>query len=59
MLRQVILFVPAIIIFPYIVGISAVWFVSPLIDGIVFIMLVYLILKEYKKMDTVNLSEAI
>ncbi|EHN15760.1 MATE family efflux transporter [Clostridium sporogenes] len=59
LLRQVILFVPAIIIFPYIVGISAVWFVSPLIDGIVFIMLVYLILKEYKKMDTVNLSEAI
>ncbi len=50
---------PAIIVFPSIVGISAVWFVSPLIDGIVFIILVYLILKEYKKMDTVNLSEAI
>lgn len=50
---------PAIIVIPSIVGISAVWFVSPLIDGIVFIILVYLILKEYKKMDTVNLSEAI
>ncbi|APH14885.1 MATE efflux family protein [Clostridium sporogenes] len=59
LLRQVILFVPAIIVFPSIVGISAVWFVSPLIDGIVFIILVYLILKEYKKMNTVNLSEAI
>ncbi|WMJ80163.1 MATE family efflux transporter [Clostridium sp. MB40-C1] len=58
LLRQIILFVPAIILLPAIVGISAVWFVSPLIDGIVFVILVLLISKEYKKMYAVRSVEA-
>lgn len=58
LLRQIILFVPAIILLPSIVGISAVWFVSPLIDGIVFVILVLLISKEYKKMYTISSVEA-
>lgn len=54
LLRQTILFIPAIIILPSMVGISAVWFVSPLVDGIVSVMLLYLIYKEYKKMEITN-----
>ncbi|MBW6411737.1 MATE family efflux transporter [Clostridium weizhouense] len=49
-LRQVILFVPAIILFPAISGIKAVWFVTPMIDTIVFLILLYLISREYKIM---------
>ncbi|WP_242850941.1 MATE family efflux transporter [Clostridium sporogenes] len=51
LLRQLILFVPTIILVPAMVGIKAVWFVSPLVDTIVFVILLYLIGKEYNNMD--------
>ncbi|KEJ00598.1 multidrug transporter MatE [Clostridium botulinum A2B7 92] len=50
-LRQLILFVPAIILTPSILGIKAVWLVTPIIDLIAFVILLYLINKSYKNMD--------
>lgn len=55
-LRQLILFAPVIILLPALIGIKAVWFVNPLIDIIVFIILLCLILKEYRKMDSINVT---
>lgn len=55
LLRQVILFIPTITILPKIIGIYGVWLATPLVDGTVFIMALYLIFKEYKNMD--NSSE--
>ncbi|WP_125151931.1 MATE family efflux transporter [Clostridium rectalis] len=54
LLRQIILFVPSILILPSILGIDAVWFVTPLIDGIVFLISLYLIFKEYKNINDVK-----
>ncbi|MBC2399047.1 MATE family efflux transporter [Clostridium tetanomorphum] len=54
LLRQIILFVPAIILIPYAVGITGVWFVNPLLDGIIFVIVVYLMRKEYKKINTIK-----
>ncbi|EJO5347783.1 MATE family efflux transporter [Clostridium botulinum] len=51
-LRQLILFVPGIILLPAVAGIKAVWFATPLIDLIVFVILLCLIKKEYKNMDS-------
>ncbi|MDN5343694.1 MULTISPECIES: MATE family efflux transporter [Oceanotoga] len=56
--RQLIFFVPAIIIMPKIFGISAVWFTQPLFDGIVILLGTLLLLKEYKKMSKLTLVNA-
>ncbi|GAE01718.1 MATE efflux family protein [Clostridium botulinum B str. Osaka05] len=58
-LRQLILFVPAIILIPSILGIKAVWLVTPIIDLVVFVMLLYLINKSYKNMDNTISEEKI
>ncbi|GAA0126832.1 MATE family efflux transporter [Clostridium sp. CTA-19] len=52
LLRQVILFIPTITILPKIIGNYGVWLATPLVDGTVFIMALYLIFKEYKNMDS-------
>ncbi|SHI72585.1 putative efflux protein, MATE family [Clostridium cavendishii DSM 21758] len=54
-LRQLLLFVPAVIILPAFIGINGVWFVNPLIDVMVFIVIFVLIKKEYKKMEELTL----
>lgn len=38
MLRQIILFIPAIILLPYIFGIKSLWYVLPIVDGIVVLL---------------------
>ncbi|MFD3156880.1 MATE family efflux transporter [Haloimpatiens sp. FM7330] len=58
LLRQIVLFVPAIIVLPKVWGIDAVWFSSPLVDGIVVALSLILLLKEYSKMNHVQYNES-
>lgn len=51
MLRQLILFVPAMIIMPKLIGLKAVWFTQPMIDIIVILLGFVMVLKELKRMD--------
>lgn len=51
MLRQLILFVPAMIILPMIFGVKAVWFTQPLVDFIMIVVGVFMMLGELKKMS--------
>lgn len=48
--RSIILFVPAIILVPMAVGLPAVWFTPPLVDGIVILFSMMILLKAYNKM---------
>ncbi|EFE92693.1 hypothetical protein GCWU000341_00580 [Oribacterium sp. oral taxon 078 str. F0262] len=38
MLRQIILFIPSVILLPLIVGTQSLWYVLPLVDGIVVLL---------------------
>ena len=50
-LRQLVLFVPAVVILPMIFGKIAVWFGLPLVDFIVTVMWLRLFVKSIKKLD--------
>lgn len=47
--RQVIIFVPAMIIMPKIFGLPAVWYTMPIVDLVVIVLGVILLKSEYKK----------
>ncbi|GAA0785719.1 MATE family efflux transporter [Hathewaya limosa] len=49
-LRQIIAFVPAIILMPKFFGIKAVWFTQPLVDTFVVLLGIILLIKEYKSL---------
>ncbi|MGT2757414.1 MATE family efflux transporter [Streptococcus ovuberis] len=51
MLRQLFLFVPAMILLPMVFGVKAVWFTQPLVDFIMIVVGVFMMLGELKKMD--------
>lgn len=51
MLRQLFLFVPAMIILPMIFGIKAVWFTQPLVDFIMIVIGVAMMMKELKNLE--------
>ncbi|VTS21980.1 Multidrug resistance protein mdtK [Streptococcus porcinus] len=53
MLRQLILFVPAMIILPMIFGVKAVWFTQPLVDFIMIVVGLCMMLGELKKMSNI------
>ncbi|MHA2694879.1 MATE family efflux transporter [Streptococcus agalactiae] len=53
MLRQLILFVPAMIILPMIFGVKAVWFTQPLVDFIMIVVGLCMMLWELKKMSNI------
>lgn len=48
--RQVILFVPGILLLSKIFGLSAVWFTQPIVDATIIILGIFLLMKEYRKM---------
>ena len=50
MLRQLFLFVPAMIFLPMVFGIKAVWFTQPLVDFIMITVGILMILGELNKM---------
>lgn len=58
-LRQVILFVPVLILMPKIFGLSAVWFTQPIIDGVVVLMGILILLKEYKNMSKIKVLKSV
>ena len=50
MLRQLILFVPAMILLPKVFGIKAVWFTQPLVDSIMIVVGIVMMMRELNKM---------
>ena len=50
MLRQLFLFVPAMIFLPMVFGIKAVWFTQPLVDFIMITVGILMMLSELNKM---------
>ena len=50
MLRQLFLFVPAMIFLPMVFGIKAVWFTQPLVDFIMIVVGVFMMIGELNKM---------
>ena len=50
MLRQLFLFVPAMIFLPMVFGIKAIWFTQPLVDFIMITVGILMILGELNKM---------
>ena len=50
MLRQLFLFVPAMIFLPMVFGVKAVWFTQPLVDFIMIIVGIFMMLSELNKM---------
>lgn len=54
MFRQLLLFVPAMIILPMAFGIKAVWFTQPLVDLIMIIIGVSMMVNELKTMGQIN-----
>lgn len=51
MFRQLLLFVPAIIILPSIFGITAVWYTQPLVDSVMIVIGIIMMIDELKKME--------
>lgn len=51
MLKQLFLFVPAIIFLPMLFGIKAVWFTQPLVDFITFILGIFMVRKTFKSFN--------
>lgn len=51
MFRQLFLFVPAMIFFPWIFGIKAVWFTQPLVDFVMITIGVLMMVNELNKME--------
>ena len=58
MLRQLFLFVPAMIILPMIFGVKAVWFAEPLVDLIMIIAGVVMMFGELNRMDKISLKNS-
>ncbi|MBS6064171.1 MAG: MATE family efflux transporter, partial [Peptostreptococcaceae bacterium] len=50
MLRQLFLFVPAMILLPMIFGVKAVWFTQPLVDFIMIVVGIFMMIGELNKM---------
>ncbi|MGX7107964.1 MATE family efflux transporter [Facklamia miroungae] len=53
MLRQLILFVPAMLIFPELFGSGAVWWTEPLVDFTVIVISLVMMFKELNKLKTI------
>ena len=51
MLRQLFLFVPAMILLPMVFGVKAVWFTQPLVDFIMIVVGIFMMLGELNKMS--------
>ena len=51
LLRQLVLFVPAILLFPQLFGVSAVWWVEPIVDFTMIIAGLFLMLNVIRKME--------
>ena len=51
LLRQLVLFVPAILLFPQLFGVSAVWWVEPIVDFTMIIAGLFLMLNVMRKME--------
>lgn len=58
MLRQLILFVPAMIIMPMIFGIKAVWFTQALVDFIMIIVSFMMMINTLKNIENIRLKES-
>ena len=58
MLRQLFLFVPAMIVLPMIFGVKAVWFAEPLVDLIMIIAGVVMMFGELNRMDKIGLKNS-
>jgi Na+-driven multidrug efflux pump len=56
MLRQLFIFVPAMVILPMFFGIKAVWFTQPLVDFIMIAIGVVMMINELKNMGKVKLD---
>lgn len=52
--RQIILFVPAILLLARVFGLPAVWFTQPIVDVIIVLFGIMSAVKEYKKMDSLT-----
>ena len=50
MLRQLFLFVPAMIVLPMMFGVKAVWFTQPLVDFIMIVVGIFMMISELNKM---------
>ena len=51
LLRQLVLFVPAILLLPQLFGASAVWWAEPIVDFTMIIVALFLMLNEMRKME--------
>ena len=51
LLRQLVLFVPAILLFPQLFGVSAVWWAEPIVDFTMIIVGLFLMLNVMRKME--------
>ena len=56
MLRQLFLFVPAMIILPMVFGVKAVWFTQPLVDFIMIVVGFIMMINTVKNLENVNLK---
>lgn len=56
MLRQLFLFVPAMIILPMAFGVKAVWFTQPLVDFIMIVVGFIMMINTVKNLENVNLK---
>ncbi|KAJ49805.1 putative MATE family efflux protein [Clostridium tetanomorphum] len=59
MFRQVILFVPAILLLPKAFALTAVWFTQPLVDTLIIIVGIVIMFRQYKKMVSKFISSGI
>ena len=51
MLRQIILFIPAVILLPRMIGAQSLWYVLPIIDGVVVLLGIQRYFMAVKKME--------
>lgn len=51
MMRQLFLFVPAMILLPMVFGVKAVWFTQPLVDFIMIVIGIAMMINELKNME--------
>lgn len=58
MLRQIILFIPAVVLFPMINGLgeTGVWLAIAVVDGFVGIMTIVMMLKEFNRIRALKVS---
>ncbi|RDY22443.1 MATE family efflux transporter [Romboutsia maritimum] len=58
MFRQLILFVPAMLLLPKIFGVSAIWFTQPLVDFIMISIGILMLINELKKIGNLENSQS-